>query len=83
MKLNQIIDPNLRWELLKYEIRKASIGFSKSKGKKNRKLYEDLEIGLNEIETKENWWTDEQLITKYIRLSKISWKNVVIVLLKV
>jgi len=37
------------WELLKYEIRKASTGCSKYNAMKNRKLYEDLEIELNEI----------------------------------
>jgi hypothetical protein len=58
-------DPHFRWEFLKYEIRKVTISFSKTKAKKNRELYRDLESKLITIENINDWESDNRLIKEH------------------
>ena len=50
LSLDSNIDNQLRWELLKYEIRKFSIKFSKTKAKSERMKRTDLENKLKNME---------------------------------
>jgi len=68
--VNNIQDPHLRWELIKYEVRKASITFAKGKAKNSRTKYSDLELKLMKIEQIENWVTKESLTSEYEYLKK-------------
>ncbi len=52
-KYKSITDKNLKWELLKYEIRKLSISFSKQKMRERRNRKETLESDLARLESLE------------------------------
>jgi len=60
-------DPQLRWELLKYEIRKFTIAFSKAKAKKSRATLELLEAKIKDIENIPNWERIEKLTKEHIK----------------
>ena len=61
----------LNWELLKYEMRKASIEFSKKVAKDRRANQQDLEKCLTELENTENYITNEVYVRKKLELEKI------------
>ena len=67
-KEENITNPQLCWELMKYEVRKASIYFAKEKAKRSRNSYLDIEVKLKEIERIKDWELDEMLFTEYQRL---------------
>jgi hypothetical protein len=62
-----ILNPQLRWELIKYEIRKFSMYFSKKLARNRRSDYHDMETQINKIENVERW---EELVTKHDNLKK-------------
>lgn len=67
---NNITSPQLRWELLKYEIRKFSIYFSKQLARKQRSYYTDIETEITQIEKQNRWEEDTALVNKHDRLLK-------------
>lgn len=58
-------NPNSRWEILKYEIRKNSIAYSKAKAKNTRNVIRELESKLEEIENKRDWCLEEELVRQH------------------
>lgn len=56
---------NLCWEMLKYEIRKASIIFSKAKAKKTRNSIKEGEKEIEEIEKIDKWYEDATLVGRH------------------
>ena len=60
VKMNSegIKNPQLRWDLLKYEIRKSTITFSKARAKTFRNEYRDIEEKIKEIESFNGWELD-------------------------
>ena len=65
---DRIVSPRLRWELLKYEIRKTTIRFSKTKAKTFRNEYQELELKLKEIELSKMWESDKELLEEHSRV---------------
>ena len=65
---SQIANNNLKWELLKYEIRQFTISFSKNKVKERRERKETLEKRLIELE-KQEYQNDENIFNE-IELTK-------------
>jgi len=63
-----IFNPHMKWELMKYEIRKASMSFAKAKAKTSRNLYKEIENKIKEIEQKNDWEHDESLSYKHEHL---------------
>ena len=68
---DNIVDPQFRWEYLKYEIRKFSIHFSKGivQNKKIETTY--LENKLKTLENSPNFVTNSEYIETYEKLDKI------------
>jgi len=60
-----ITDPHSRWELLKYEMRKMSISYSKAKSKRLRSEYKILEERIEKIESTDDWIENEMLVKEY------------------
>jgi hypothetical protein len=60
-----LISPQTTWELLKYEIRKFTIKYSKSRAKERRLKYAQLEKGIREIEKIKDWDKDQSLLEKF------------------
>ena len=67
---NNITSPQLRWELLKYEIRKFSIHFSKNLAKTRKKYYADIEKEICRIENQNGWEENSQLVDNHDKLLK-------------
>lgn len=67
---NLIINPQLRWELLKHEIRKYTISFSKQLARNQRSHYADIENEITQIEKQKHWQENTELINKHERLLK-------------
>lgn len=68
---NNIFNPQLRWELIKYEIRKFSIAYSKTLAKNRRNEYKDLENQINTIENIDRWNENEVLVAQHDQLKKL------------
>ena len=68
---DNIVDPQFRWEYLKYEIRKFSIHFSKgiARNKKIERTY--LENKLKTLENSPNFVNNPEYIETYEKLDKI------------
>ena len=68
---DSILDPQFRWEYLKYEIRKFSIHFSKGtvRNKKIERTY--LENKLKTLENSPNFVNNPEYIETYEKLDKI------------
>ena len=66
-----ILNPQLWWDLIKYEIRKFSIKFSKDIAKKRRFEYQHLEDEIKKIENSSEWEKDDYLISKHDNLRKL------------
>ena len=64
-------DKRLSWELLKYEIRKFSIEFSKKAAKERKATQLELETRLKELESTDNYLENDEYVTKKINLEKI------------
>jgi len=64
-KENNITNPHLRWELIKYEIRKSSTSFAKAKAKNSREYYRDIETKIRKIEQIKDSESNETLSKKY------------------
>lgn len=65
-----ITSAQAKWELIKYEVRKISITFSKSKAKKFRLEYKDLESKIIKIEERKDWEKNEELLNKVNQLKR-------------
>jgi len=65
-----ILSPQLKWELIKYEIRKFSIYFSKAIARNRRCIYQQLESEIRTIENMNGWEDNEDMITKHDKLLK-------------
>jgi hypothetical protein len=69
-----VSNPQVRWELLKYEIRKFTRSFSKVKARKFKGTLKLLEEKITETENIPNWEKDEILVKRYndlkLRLDK-------------
>ena len=65
-----ITNPQLRWELLKYEIRKFSIYFSKKLARERRSRYTDIETEIIRIEQQNRWQENADLVDKHDQLLK-------------
>lgn len=48
-------NPHMEWEIIKYEIRKVTIKFSKENARKKRSKYIEIEKNVKDIEEKDNW----------------------------
>ena len=68
---DNIVDPQFRWEYLKYEIRKFSIHFSKAiaRNKKMRRIY--LENKLKTLETRPDFIDNPEYTKTNEELDKI------------
>lgn len=66
----RIQNPQLRWELIKYEIRKFLIIFSKELARNRKKAYQQLESEIKNIENKIEWEKDELLYAQHDNLLK-------------
>ena len=60
----------MRWEFLKYEIRKFSIQFSKKLARKRRTNYKHFEDKIIEIEKQKNWENDNFLLSEHDKYTK-------------
>lgn len=58
-------NPNVLWEMLKYEIRKLSIAYSKMKARNRKNTMKELEEEIEEIENKENWYLKDSLVNQH------------------
>ena len=72
-KINNIraTDKRLNWELLKYEIRKFSMDFSKKAAKDRRATQLELETRLKELENTDNYIENNEYVRKKNDLEKI------------
>lgn len=70
LKRENITDPQMRWEYIKYEIRKFSMNFSKQVARHRKHEYKKIEDKMKEIEKQEGWEKDETLITEHDTLRK-------------
>ena len=72
-KINNIhaTDKRLSWELLKYEIRKFSMKFSKKAAKDRRATQLELETRLKELENTDNYLENNEYVRKKIELEKM------------
>ena len=66
----KITDPQLRWEYMKYEIRKFCMRFSKQIAKQRKSEYKEIEDKIEEIEKEDGWEKDENLTVKHDDLLK-------------
>ena len=64
----------LRWEFIKYEIRKFSMKYSKAQALKRRSKYEQIEKEIVSIESESNWENNKQRVAYYDKL-KIQLEN--------
>jgi len=62
--------PCIRWELIKYEIRKFTMGYSKTRAKEFRCAYQDLEFKIKQIENIDGWVNDKDKVAEHDRLLK-------------
>jgi len=60
-----IASPQNKWELIKYEIRKFSISYSKTRARKFRAHYKDIENKIQNVESFRGWEKDADLLTKH------------------
>lgn len=67
---NNITNPQLRWWLLKYKIRKFSVNFSKRLANRRRVHYTDIEIEIKRIEEQDDWEENNELTNKHDQLIK-------------
>lgn len=58
-------NPHMKWELIKYELRKSTIYYSKKKAKETRNSYQEIEIEIKEIEQIIDWEQNEILLHKH------------------
>jgi len=66
-----ILNSQVRWELIKYEVRKFTITFSKSLAKKRRTEYQKLESEIKQIENTNGWEKEENMIVEHDKLIKL------------
>ena len=64
----KIADPQLRWELIKYEIRKFSMKFSKQQARKQKSEYTQIENRIKNIEEIDDWVKNDALTTEHEKL---------------
>jgi len=64
----EAVDPQTRWELLKYEIRKFTISFSKAKARNFKATQKSLEEKIILIESNPNWEKVEHLTQEHTEL---------------
>ena len=65
------VHKQINLELMKYEIRKHSITFSKAKAKERRKTQTDLEAKLKVLEQSPNFFQTDEYITKKAQLDQM------------
>ena len=58
-------DPRVKWEFLKYRIRLTTKEYASKRSKERKKMREDLESKVNELENKITADSDEQTILQY------------------
>ena len=68
---DNIVDPQFRWEYLKYEIRKFSIHFSKGIARNKKIERTNLENKLKTLENSPNFVNNPEYIETYEKLDKI------------
>ncbi|KXJ08963.1 Transposon TX1 uncharacterized 149 kDa protein [Exaiptasia diaphana] len=70
MDEQNIKDPQIRWELIKYEVRKVSMAFSKQRARYRKSKYNDIESKIKNIEELDGWEKREEVLQKHDTLVK-------------
>lgn len=63
-------NPQLKWDFLKYQIRRASIDYSKLKAKNRRNKFREFESKIKTIEEKQDWELCQELVEEHENLKK-------------
>ena len=65
-----LYNPHTKWELIKYELRKLSISYSKEKAKNTRNRYKEIEGEIKTLEEIMDWQKNEDLLQKHENLKR-------------
>jgi len=68
LNIEGVISYQLRWEYIKYEIRKFSMKYSKAQAVRRRSKYDELEKEIVAIEKECNWENNKELVAQHDKL---------------